>query len=397
MKIKLISAIGKNNELGKNNNLIWHFPNDLKFFKETTLNKTVVMGYNTYKSLPKALKDRRMVVLYNKDIDGVEVYKNEYEMLINLKDEEEIFIIGGSTLYNTFIDIADELYLTEINAECKEADVYFPSFDKKLWKSKVIGKNSDNGIDYKFVHYTRKNKIEIGKLLLIEGTDCSGKETQSKLLIEKLNKDNIKSFRISFPMYDSPTGRIIGACLLGKPYLCEEYFKEGIYGWFKEGGGNIDPLTAIDFYAADRRYNLPKILVLLEHGINVILDRYVTSNMAHRGGMILDKKKRLAMYEIIRQKEYVLNELPEPDMTYLLYMPYQNAYELKKQRNEALDEAESNDKYLKNGEKAYLELAKIYNYDIIKCTRGKKIRTIEDINNELYDKVKILFNNNKGE
>lgn len=391
MKIKLISAIGKNRELGKNNKLIWNLPNDLKFFKKQTLNKTVVMGYNTYLSLPKKLENRKMVVLYDKPIDGVEVYNNEYEMLINLKEEEEIYIIGGAYLYNTFIDIADDIYLTEIDAECSEADVYFPSFDKSLWKSRVLGKNSDNGINYNFVHYTRKKKLERGKLILIEGTDCSGKETQSKLLIEKLASDNIKSYRLSFPMYNSPTGKIIGACLLGKPHLCEEYFKDGIYGWFSEGGANIDPLVAIDFYAADRRYNLPKIELLLNYGINVVLDRYVTSNMAHRGGMILDKKKRLLMYEIIKQKEYLLNGLPEPDVTYLLYMPYEQASILRKQREEALDEVENDEKYLKNGEKSYLELAKLYNYDIIKCARGKTIRTIEDINDELYTKVRNIL------
>ena len=64
-----------------------------------------------------------------------------------------------------------------------------------------------------------------GKLIIIEGTDCSGKETQSKLLEEKLKKEGKKVARISFPMYETPSGRIIGACLLGKPYLCEEYLK----------------------------------------------------------------------------------------------------------------------------------------------------------------------------
>jgi len=119
--------------------------------------------------------------------------------------------------------------------------------------------------------------------------------------------------------------------------------------------------------------------------------------MAHRGGMILDKKKRLAMYEIIKQKEYVINELPEPDATYLLYMPYEQAAILKKQRNEALDEVETDEKYLKNGEKSYLELAKLYNYDIIKCVEKNQIKSIEDINDELYTKVKEVLDRNKGE
>lgn len=385
MKIKIICAIGKNNEIGKNNDLIWHLPGDLKFFKKQTLNKTVVMGYNTYKSLPNKLTNRKMIVLCDKEIDETITYPNEYLMLQNI-NEEEIFIIGGASLYNKFINIADEMFLTEINASDNKADTYFPKFDKRKWTSSSLGKGKDNNIDYEFKHYIRKKK-EKGKIILIEGTDCSGKETQSTRLVDRLNKDNIFAYRMSFPMYDTPTGRIIGACLLGKTYLCEEYFKEP-HGWFPEGGGNIDPLVAIDFYALDRRYNLPKITALIDNGINVILDRYVTSNMAHRGGMIEEEKKRKQMYKIIEQKEYVINELPKPDKTYLLYMPYDKGYELRSKRQEKLDEVETNEKYLRNGEKAYLELAKIYNYDIIECTSKNSIRTIEEINDELYNKVK---------
>ena len=138
-----------------------------------------------------------------------------------------------------------------------------------------------------------------GKLIVIEGTDCSGKETQTLLLEQKLNNLGIKSKRLSFPMYDSPTGAIIGACLLGKPDLCKKYFKKDITSWFQDAT-NIDPLVAIDLYALDRRYNLPKINALIDRGINVILDRYVTSNMAHRGGMILDKED---YNEIVKQSQ----------------------------------------------------------------------------------------------
>lgn len=387
MKIKIIAAIGKNNELGKNNDLIWKISDDLKFFKQMTLGSSVVMGYNTYKSLPKKLKDRRMIVLCDKKIEDDEVitYSNEYELLIN-EYKNDLFIIGGAQVYKTFLPYADELYLTEIN-DTKDADVYFPSFNKKEYNRKIIKSAVDKDIAYNHVKYIRKKKIEKGKLISIEGTDCSGKATQTKLLIEKLNKDNIKAYSISFPMYDTPTGSIIGACLLGKKYLCDKYFKEGIGSWFSEGT-NIDPLVAIDLYALDRRYNVPKINVLLDKGINVILDRYVTSNMAHRGGMILNKKERLEMYEVIKEKEYVLNKLPIPDATYLLYMPYKQACILKRKRDEIPDTVENDEKYLKNGEKAYLELAKIYNFDIIKCTKKSEIKTVEEINQELYLKVK---------
>jgi len=229
-----------------------------------------------------------------------------------------------------------------------------------------------------------------GKLIVIEGTDCSGKETQSKLLVEKLEKENIKIKRLSFPMYDTPTGKIIGACLLGKPEMCKNLLREN-HSFFKEGGGNIDALAACDLYAADRRYNLPKILDLLNQDYVVLIDRYVTSNMAHRGGLIEEKEERLKIYKKIELLEYEINELPKPDKTILLYLPYEYACELKKNREEVPDEAEANVEYLKRGEKAYLELAELYNYDVINCVNGNKIRTIEDINEEVYQKVKKLI------
>ena len=188
-----------------------------------------------------------------------------------------------------------------------------------------------------------------GKIIVIEGTDCSGKETQTKLLVDKLTKEGIKVKTLSFPMYDTPTGKIIGACLLGKPQMCEDLLKDN-HSFFPEGGGNIDVLAACDLYAADRRYNLPKILKYLNDGYIVIVDRYVTSNMAHRGGLLKDKEERLKIYEKIELKEYVINELPRPNKTILLYLPYEYACELKKKREELPDEVESNVEYLKNSE-----------------------------------------------
>lgn len=226
-----------------------------------------------------------------------------------------------------------------------------------------------------------------GKIIVIEGTDCSGKETQTRLLVDKLTKEGLKVKRLSFPMYDTPTGEIIGACLLGKPQMCEELLKNN-HSFFPEGGGNIDVLAACDLYAADRRYNLPKILKYLNDGYIVIIDRYVTSNMAHRGGLIADKEERLKIYKKIDLKEYVINELPRPYKTILLYLPYEYACELKKRRAELPDEVENNIEYLKNSERAYLELAELYNYDVINCVENGEIKTIEDINNEIIKRIK---------
>lgn len=226
-----------------------------------------------------------------------------------------------------------------------------------------------------------------GRLIIIEGTDCSGKETQTKLLVEKLQKDGVKVAQMSFPVYDSPTGQIVGACLLGKPHMCKELLQSE-HSFFSEGGGNVDSLTALAYYAADRRYHLPTINRYLSEGYTLIIDRYVTSNMAHRGGMILDKEERLKMYQKIDTLEYEIMELPRPYKTILLYMPYEYACVLKKKREELPDEAESNEEYLRLGEKAYLELADIYNYDVISCIQDRKIRSIEEISEDVYKLVR---------
>lgn len=225
-----------------------------------------------------------------------------------------------------------------------------------------------------------------GKLIVIEGTDCSGKETQTRLLVEKLKKVGMKVKRLSFPWYDSPTGKIVGACLLGKPEMCQELMHTD-HGIFPEGGGDVDELTALAYYAADRRYHLPEINRLLDEGYILIIDRYVTSNMAHRGGLLEKREDRLKIYKKIEMLEYEINELPKPDKTIFLYLPFEYAQILKKNRSEVADEAESNEKYLKLGEKAYLELSALYGYDIINCVKNKEIRTIEDINRELYNKI----------
>lgn len=226
-----------------------------------------------------------------------------------------------------------------------------------------------------------------GKLIIIEGTDCSGKQTQSELLVKRLEKEGVKVARISFPMYDTPSGQIVGSCLLGKPAMCDELLKTE-HSFFPEGGGNVDSLAAICYYAADRRYNLPIINKYLSEGYTLIIDRYVTSNMAHRGGMIESKDERLKMYKKIDILEYELMELPRPDKVILLYMPYDYACVLKKNREELPDEAEANALYLKRGEEAYLELAELYNYSLVNCVENDTIRSIEEINNDVYKLVR---------
>ena len=216
--------------------------------------------------------------------------------------------------------------------------------------------------------------MERGKLIVIEGTDCSGKETQSKLLESKLKELGYKCFRMGFPNYDSPTGRIVGGCYLGKPEIGESFFKEG--------ANNVDPKVASLYYAADRKYNFDIALDYLNKGYFVILDRYTTSNMAHQGGKIADKEERINMYQWIDRLEYWLLGLPKPDITIFLHMPYEQSLELKKNRV-ALDEHERDENHLKHAEASYVELSQLYNWARIECVDNGRIRTVEEIHDDI--------------
>ena len=157
--ITMIAAIGKNNELGKDNNLIWKLKEDMHFFKENTIGKPIVMGINTFNSLPKLLPHRKHIVLthQNLKIDNVLIYHDMNELLnyINSKNEE-IMIIGGASIYKLFLDYANKLLLTEIDDEEKNADVYFPNFNKNEWNYNIIKEVEEDNIKYKHVRYLRK-------------------------------------------------------------------------------------------------------------------------------------------------------------------------------------------------------------------------------------------------
>lgn len=213
-----------------------------------------------------------------------------------------------------------------------------------------------------------------GKLIVIEGTDCSGKQTQTELLQKRLKELNLECIRIDFPRYETPTGKIVGGPYLGKEEICHSYFNEGAV--------NVDPKIASLYFAADRKYNIGIVNEYLDKGYYVILDRYTTSNLAHQGSKILDKDERFNMYQWIDKLEYWLLDLPKPDVTIFLHMPYEYSKELKKNRT-SLDEHEKSEEHLRHAEACYLELKELYNWEYINCIKDNKIRTIEDINNEV--------------
>mgnify|MGYP000267586590 FL=1 len=158
--ISLIAAVGKNNELGLDNHLIFNIPGDLKFFRNTTIGKTVIMGRKTYESIGKPLPKRINIVVSNslKETDGITIINSLEEVLEKyLNSEEEVFIIGGESLYNYFINYAQNIYLTKVYANAV-TDKYFPSFDENNYNQTLLGENKENNLEYKHILYRRKNE-----------------------------------------------------------------------------------------------------------------------------------------------------------------------------------------------------------------------------------------------
>lgn len=155
--ISMIACVDKNFGIGKDNKLLFNIKEDMQFFKETTINKTVVMGHNTYKSIGKFLPSRRNIVISRDVIGEPFIVMNVKQVLeLSKKNSEEIFIIGGEKMYNEFLKYADNLYLTIVDNE-KEADTFFPKFNQDNYDFKLLKAGiSENFLEYKIIKYERK-------------------------------------------------------------------------------------------------------------------------------------------------------------------------------------------------------------------------------------------------
>ena len=154
----LISAIGTNNEIGHKGNLIFHIKEDMKFFKETTTGHSVVMGRKTWESLPGKLPNRKNIVISNREFTGPDQIIHDIKAFIRKHQDtpEEIFIIGGGTIYQQFLPHAKALYLTEVDASDPTADAFFPSFDKTKYDTIIIKEGTENGLTYSINKYIIK-------------------------------------------------------------------------------------------------------------------------------------------------------------------------------------------------------------------------------------------------
>jgi dihydrofolate reductase len=147
-RISIIAAMGKNREIGLGDSLPWNLKEDLQYFREKTINKPVIMGQKTFQSLGKALPDRTNIVL-GENFDAPDCLKASSieDALEKAGDVEEIMIIGGASVYQQFLPLADRMYLTLIDKEFK-ADVFFPEFSSSQWVE--VERKEQESIQYKY-------------------------------------------------------------------------------------------------------------------------------------------------------------------------------------------------------------------------------------------------------
>ncbi len=216
-----------------------------------------------------------------------------------------------------------------------------------------------------------------GRFIVIDGTDGSGKETQTRLLIERLRKEGYPVETVSFPQYGRKSAG-----------PTEEYL-EGLYGTAKEVG----PRIASHFYAVDRYAASFGIRRWLDAGVNVVADRWTSSNMGHQGGKLADAEERHAFYRWNDDLEYGTFKLPRPDASIVLHVPAEIGQQLAQKRDAVQDIHQSDLSHLKAAETAYLDMVKTFpeRFKLIECTRDGKLMSREEIHELVWAAVKPLL------
>lgn len=210
--------------------------------------------------------------------------------------------------------------------------------------------------------------IKKGRLIVIEGTDGSGKATQVKALVSKVESEKIPISSISFPRYETKEGRRITEYLRGK------------YG----DPTKVSPKLAARLYAVDRRAAKHDISLLLIRGTNVICDRYVGSNLAHQGAK-LPEEQREGFVKWVEELEYRIFEIPKPDLTVCLNLHPEQAGKAINLRNRERDGHETNAEYQKKVVETYLWLAKTkHDWRLIECMEGDRRKSIGEIAENIW-------------
>lgn len=226
----------------------------------------------------------------------------------------------------------------------------------------------------------KKNPYK-GKFIVIEGTDGSGKTEQTKRLIDKLKTISFNVATFDFPQYGKPSAHFV------------EKYLNGEYGSWQDVG----PYKASIFYALDRFGASAEIKKELQAGKIVISNRYIASNMGHQGSKIESQQERIKLYKWLDELEFEILGIPRPDLNIVLHVPAEIAQGLvdKKGKREYLKGArrdihEADIKHLKQAERAYLEIVKLFPKDfcLVECVENKRLLSIEEIHEKVWQIVK---------
>lgn len=158
--ITLIAAMGRNNEIGFDNQLLWKIPEDMKHFKSYTMGKVVVMGRKTFSSMGnKSLPGRKCIVISTQDLHGLAIRAKNIQDILSIDHcYSELVVIGGESVYRQAMEFASKLIITHVDAEFT-ADTFFPSVDMNVWKVNTEVASSDDNYQYRFVEYLRNESM----------------------------------------------------------------------------------------------------------------------------------------------------------------------------------------------------------------------------------------------
>lgn len=232
--------------------------------------------------------------------------------------------------------------------------------------------------------------LKQGKFIVIEGTDGSGKATQTKFLADKLKSLGVPFQLADFPQYGQSSG-----------YFAEKYLR-GEYGTASEVG----PYRGSLFYALDRYDKSFEIRRWLAEGKIVVSNRYVSANMGHQAGKIKNKEERGKFLKWLLELEYGIFDIPKPDLTILLYVPPKMGQKFVDQKGERAytkgkkrDIHEADLKHLEESAEAYLAVAKKYKWRVIDYRKPNGILSLEEVQAQIWERVvKLLqLSNVRGE
>ncbi len=217
-----------------------------------------------------------------------------------------------------------------------------------------------------------------GLFFVIDGTDGSGKTTQTELLVKRLEQEGYPVLSVSFPRYGTPSAKNVELYLAGE---------------LGDDPNSIDPYTVSKYYADDRLAHSEEIRDAINNGTIVICDRYVTANMGHQGSKFANETERDSYLQWLYRLEYEENQIPVPDINFILHVPTEISQNLVTKRGQKKDIHENNHEHLLRAEQTYLKFPELFEKMVlIECCQDDKLMTTEQIQEILWEHITPLLN-----